>query len=193
MVHNNFYYADVNILGRSIHTIKKNTEALVVTSKKIGLEVNAEKTKYMVMSQDHNGRQNYNIKIGDKPFERVEQFKYMRTTLMNRNSIHEEIKSRLKSGNAYYHSVQNVLSSRLLSKNIKIKIYRTVILPVVFYGCETWSLTLREKHNLKVFKNRVLRKIFGPKRNKLTVQWRRLHNEELFDVHSSPILIQVIK
>ena len=78
-------------------------------------------------------------------YERVEEFKYFGTTLTNQNSIAEEIKSRLRSGNTYYHSVQNLLSSRLLSKNLKSKIYRTTILPVVLYGCETWSLTLTEE------------------------------------------------
>jgi len=72
------------------------------------------------------------------------------------------------SGNVYYHSVQNLLSSTLLSKNIKIKIYRTIILPIVLYGCETWSLTLREQDSLRVFENRVLRRIFGPERDKIT-------------------------
>ena len=98
----------------------------------------------------------------NRSFERVEEFKYLGTSLTNQNSIQEEIKSRLKSGNACYHSVQNLLSSRLLSRNLKIKIYRTIIVPVVLYGCETWSLTLREEHRLRVFKNRVLRRIFGP-------------------------------
>jgi ribosomal protein S1 len=107
--------------------IKKNTEALVVASKEIGLEVNAEKTKYMVMSRDQNAGQNHNIKIHNKSFERVEQFKYLETTLTNRNSIQEEIKSRLKSGNACYHSVQDFLPSSLLSKDTKIEIYRSII------------------------------------------------------------------
>jgi len=101
----------------------------------------------------------------------------LRTTLTNQNSIAEEIKSRLRSGNACHHSVQNILSSRLLSKNLKIKIYRTIILPVVLYGCETWSLTLREERKLRVFENMVLRKIFGPRREEVTGEWRRLHNE----------------
>ena len=87
----------------------------------------------------------------------------------------------LKSGNACYYSVQNLLSSRLLSKNLKIKIYRTIILPVVLYGCETWSLTLREERKLRVFENRVLRRVFGPKRDEVTGEWRKLHNEELRD------------
>ena len=80
------------------------------------------------------------------------------------NSIQEEIKSRLKSGNACYLSVQNLLSSRLPSKNLKVKIYRNIILAFVLYGCETWSLTLREERRLRVFESRVLRRIFGPKR-----------------------------
>ena len=90
------------------------------------------------------------------------------TTLTNQNSIQKEINSRLKLGNACYHSVQNLLSSSLPSKNLKIKIYRTIILPVVLYGCETWSLTLREEHRLRVFENRVLRRIFGLKRDGVT-------------------------
>jgi len=95
---------------------------------------------------------------------RLKEFKYLGTTLTIQNSILEEIKNRLKSGNACFHSAQNLLSSRLVSRNLKIKIYRTVILPVVLYGCETWSLILREEHRLRVFENRVLRGIYGPKR-----------------------------
>ena len=83
----------------------------------------------------------------------------MGTTLTNQNSIQEEIKSRLKLGNACYHSVQNLLSSSLLPKNLKTKIYRTIILPVVLYGCETWSLTMSEERRLRVSENRVLRRI----------------------------------
>jgi len=116
------YADDVNILGGSVHTIKKNTEALIVASKEIGLEVNVDKTKYMVMSRDQNAGRSHNMKIDNSSIERVEEFKYLRTTLRNQNFIQEEIKSRLKSRNACYHSVQNLLSSSLLSKNLKIKI-----------------------------------------------------------------------
>jgi hypothetical protein len=81
----------------------------------------------------------------------------------------------------------------LLSRNLKIKIYRTIILPVVLYGCETWSITLREERRLRVFENKVFRSVFGPKRDDVTVEWRKLHNEELNDLHSLPNIVRVVK
>jgi hypothetical protein len=116
------------------------------------------------MSRYPNSGQNQNIRIANESLENVAKSKYLGATLTNQNDIRDEINNGLSSGNACYHSVQNLLSSRLISKNLKIKIYKTVILPVVLYGCETWSLTLGEEHKLRVFENRVLRKIFGPKR-----------------------------
>jgi hypothetical protein len=116
----------------------------------------------------------------------VGRFKYWATTLTNYRSIEEEIKGRLLSGNACWHSVQS-----LPLKNVKIKIYRTIILPVL-YGCETWSPTLRN-HRLRVFENRVLRRIFGPKRDEVRREWRRIRNEELYALYSSPSIIRVIK
>jgi phage pi2 protein 07 len=94
----------------------------------------------------------------------VAKFRYLGMTLTNQKDIHDEIKIRLNSGNAFYHSIQNLLSSPLILKNLKIKIYKIVILPVVLYGYETWSFTMREEHRLRVFENRVLRRIFGRKR-----------------------------
>ena len=95
----------------------------------------------MFMSRDQNAGRSQDVKIDNSSFESVEEFKYLGTNLTKQNSIREEIKSRLKSGNACYHLVQNLLSSSSLSKNVKIKMYRNINLRVVLYGCETWSHT----------------------------------------------------
>jgi hypothetical protein len=154
------YADDVNLLGDSRATIKKNTETLIDAIKDVGLEVNAEKTKYMLLSRHQTAGQNHNIKIGDRSFENEKQFKYLGMTVTNTNLIQENIKRRLNLGNACYCSVQNLLFSCLMSKNVNIRIYGSVILPLVLYGYETWSLTLWQEHRLRVFGNRVLRRIF---------------------------------
>jgi hypothetical protein len=117
------YADDVNILGESLHTVEENTESLLVASKEIGLEVNSDNTKYMFMSRDQNAGQNQNIKIGNSFSEMVEELKYLGTTLTFQNSVREEMKSRLKSGNACYRLLQNLLSSSLLSKNLNLLTY----------------------------------------------------------------------
>ncbi|PNF38698.1 hypothetical protein B7P43_G17524, partial [Cryptotermes secundus] len=116
------YANDVNLLGDNVDTIKINTQTLIDASKEVDLEINTEKTKYMLLSRHQNAGQNLDIKI-NRCFENVAQFRYLGTTKTDRNLIQEEIKRRLNSGNACYHSVQNFLSSRLLSKNIKIRIF----------------------------------------------------------------------
>ncbi|KAJ4445233.1 hypothetical protein ANN_07034 [Periplaneta americana] len=171
--------------------IRENTGILLEASKEIGLEVNPENTKYMIMFRDENIVRNGNIKIGNLSFEEVEKFKYLRATVTNINDTRKEIKHRINMGNACYYSVEKLLSSSLLSKNLKVRIYRTVILPVVLYGCETWTLTLREEHRLRVFENKVLRKIFGAKRDEDTGEWRKLHNTELHALYSSPDIIKI--
>jgi hypothetical protein len=123
----------------------------------------------------------------------VAKFRYLGTTITNQNPIQEEIKRRMNSGNVCYHSVQNLLSSHLLSKNIKIGIYKTIILSMVLCWCETWFLTLREDRRLRVLENRVLRRTFGPKRDEVMGDWRKLHNEELHNLYSSPNIVGMIK
>jgi hypothetical protein len=113
----------------------------------------------MLLSRHQNAVQNHDIKIANRCIENVAEFKHFGTTVTNQNLIQEEIK-RLNSGNAYYHSVQQILSSRQLSKNVNIDMYKISIFPVVLYGCETGSLTLREEYRLRVFENRLMRRIF---------------------------------
>ena len=134
------------------------------------MEVNAERTKYTVMSNRQIAGQYQDIKRGDKSFESVQQSTYLRATLKHQNFIREEITSRLNSGNACPRSVQNILSSSLLYKNIQM--HGTVILPVILCGGSSCSLTPREDQRLRVYENRVLRKIFGPKRVNVPGEWR---------------------
>ncbi|KAJ4441837.1 hypothetical protein ANN_11696, partial [Periplaneta americana] len=155
------YADDVNMLGENPQTIRENTGILPEASKAIGLEVNPEKTKYMIMSCDENIVRNGNTQIGNLSFEEVEKFKYLGAT----SAV----------------------------KNLKVRIYKTVILPVVLYGCETWTLTLREEQRLKVFENKVLRKIFGAKRDEVTGEWRKLHSAEMHALYSSPEIIWNLK
>jgi hypothetical protein len=115
--HQHLAYADdVNLLADNIDTINKNTQTQIDASKEVGLEVNVEKTKCMWVSRDQNAGQNWEREIGNRSYENVSHFKYLGTTVKNQNMIQEEIKRRLNSGNARYHSVQNILSSRLLKK-----------------------------------------------------------------------------
>jgi hypothetical protein len=120
------------------------------------------------MSHYQKVGQEHSIKIANRSLEDVVKFKYLGTALTDQNCVHKEIKSRLNLGNACCSSLQSLLSSHLLSRNTKVKIYRTIILSVVLYGCETWSLTLREEHRLRVIESRVLRRIFGQKRDEVT-------------------------
>ncbi|KAJ4429859.1 hypothetical protein ANN_22063 [Periplaneta americana] len=181
------------MLGKNPQTVRENTGILLEASIEIGLEVNPEKIKYMIMSRDENTVRNGNIKIGNISFEEVEKFKYLGSTVTNINDTREEIKHRINMGNACYYSVEKLSSSSLLSKNLKVRIYKTVILPVVLYGCETWTLTVREERRLRVFENKVLRKIFGSKRDEVTGEWRKLHNTEVHALYSSPGIIRNIK
>ena len=147
-----------------LQTVKENAEIFIKASKDIGLEVNSEKTKYMITSFHQNVIQNQDIVIENLSFENVEKFRYLGVTVTNTNDMHEEIKHRINMGNAFYYSHEKVLSSRLLSKKLKVKTYKTIILSVVLYGSETWNPPMRVEHRLRVFENKIpvgiLRKIF---------------------------------
>jgi hypothetical protein len=120
----------------------------------------------------------------------VANLKYLRTTATNQNWVHEEIKCRLNSGNACYHSVQSLQSSHLVSKNLNIKIYKIIVSSVVLLGCETWSFTLREEHRFRAFENKVLKRKFGPG-EVMAGGSRRLHDEKLHNFYASQKIIMI--
>jgi hypothetical protein len=121
----------------------------------------------MLLCRHQNARKNREIKLTSISFKNIVRLKYFGTTLTDQNCNQNEIKRRLNSCNVCYSSVLKLLSSRLLSKNVKFRLYKNIIFLVVAYGCGTWSLILREKYRLRVFENRVLRRIFGPKRDEV--------------------------
>jgi sorting nexin-29 len=131
------YADDVNLVGDNTDIIKKNTETSIDASNELGLQINVVKAKYTLLSRHQNIGQNRDIKITNRSFENVSQFKYLGMIVTNQNLIQEEIEMILNSGNTCYQSVQNLVSSRLLSKNLKIRINKTIILPLVLHGCET--------------------------------------------------------
>ncbi|PSN39682.1 hypothetical protein C0J52_14416 [Blattella germanica] len=157
-IHKLLVYADdIILLGDSEEILKDNMHILRSNTRKLGLEVNVNKTKYMVTRRNASCNANGQLMTNEGNFE------------------------------------ERLVSSQLFSKNIKLKIYKTVILPVILYGCETWTLTLRDEKRLRVFENKVLRKMYGPERDEATGEWRRLQNTELKDLYGKPDIIRKIK
>jgi hypothetical protein len=138
----------------------------------------------MLMSRYQKVGHRRSIKIANRSYGDVAMFKFLGTTLTDQNCMHGEVNSRLNSGNACYRPVQSLLSSRLLSRNLKLKIYKTIYLPVFLYGCEIWSVTLREEHRLRTFENSWLRRTFGPKMDEVMGEWRKLYSVELHNLYS---------
>jgi len=175
------HVGSVNLLGENTHVEKKNTKTLLLASKKIGLEVNHEKPQYIYSCHVNKMEEKYhNIKIRNKIFKSVSKFIYLEKTVTNENLIHEEIKSRLTSGNIRYHSVQNILPFPLLSKNTKSKAYNSLTLHPVLNRCETSSFTMR-KAQADGVRKRGVENIMELQWHELTANWRKLHNEELRD------------
>ena len=145
------------------------------------------------MSRDRNAGRGHSVKTDNTSIERMEEFKYLGTTITDQNSIPEEIKSRLKLGNVCYHSVQNLLSSRLLSKTYISRYIELQFCPWFCMAAKPGRWHWGRNAGRGCFDNRVLRKAFGPKRDEVTGEWRKLHNEELNDLYSLPNIVRMVK
>ena len=144
---------------------------------KLGMEINENKTNYMVTSSYKHKRNAGDLRIGNKTFEAVQSFQYLRNIIGNTNSNNKCIKGRIMMGNKAYYANRQLVNSSLISRSSKLQIYRTSVRPVVTYGSESWTLTMEEERALAVFERKILRKIYGPvKENEL---WRIRRNDEL--------------
>lgn len=186
---------DIDIVGNSTLDIKSTLNEFEKGAGSIGLKINEEKTKYMytTRNEQHRDRLGQNITMDDYNFERVKKFKYLGTTLTENTDGTEEINCRIQAGNRCLYAVQDLLKSKLTSRRSKISVYKTIIRPVVMYGCETWTLTVTNEERLRVFERKVLRKIYGPIVDPATGQYRIRTNKELEDLYGDSNIIREIK
>jgi len=146
-------------------------------AKKVGLQINEDKTEYMVMGRRDRGTIFPHIKVGRYEFSRAKQIKYLGSIVTEKNETDKEVEARIVSGNKCFYGLSKILGSRSLSLEIKKQLYTTLIRPVVTYGEETWTLKKNEERKLMVFERKILRKIFGPVKDRETGEWRRRKNK----------------
>ena len=185
------YADDVVILGRTEGYIKETLEEMATVTQQIGLQMNEMKTKYMINRQEDIKEKKKEIEWRGKKYRKVETFKYLGSVITNTNEIETEIKSKLATGNKYYHALGSILRKRNIKQSIKIRLYKTVIRPAVIYGAETWTLTSKTKKRLMAWERKILRKIYGP--TKEDGQWRIKTNLELMTKYRSQNIVNIIK
>ncbi|KAI5707335.1 hypothetical protein M8J77_000363 [Diaphorina citri] len=184
------YADDIILISDSKEGIKSLVRSLTEETTPVGLVINVEKTKYMHFTRGANLQPGM-LEIDGKKYEKVHNFKYLGANIDSKNRTEEEIYARIKSGNRTKFALKKMLSSKLLSHTSKLRIYKTLILPVVLYGAETWTLTKKLENKLKVFENSVLRQIYGPINE--NGEWRRRRNRELRALYDNPDIVTTIK
>ncbi|VVC44605.1 Reverse transcriptase domain [Cinara cedri] len=187
---------EASLNGAKIKVNLANTlsQPVEVAAEKVGLRVNEEKTKYMVVSR-RNGNQVQEefIEVEEYKFKRVDQFKYLGSIITQDNDIKTEISTRLQSANKCFFGLSKIFRSRAISKNLKVRMYLTLLRPIVLYGAETWPLRKTEERRIAVFERKVLRKMYGAYYDVLANEWRKLHNEEVQSLFQRPDILKEIK
>lgn len=187
------YADDIDIIGRRKENVETSFVEIEKAADRVGLKINAHKTKYMLATRSDSTRQNFgqNVSIGDHNFEVVKEFVYLGSSVNQSNNTSEEIIRRIVLGSRCLYGLSKLLRSKNLSRSSKIQIYNTLILPVVMYGSETWELTAADCERLLIFERRVLRMIFGA----LCINgvWRSRYNRELANLYNHPSIVQKMR
>lgn len=186
------YADDIAMLGNTIEEIEESLEIIERRAKEVGLHMNIEKTKFMHVTKTQT-MTNTLVTINNHIFERVRDFKYLGVNINQNNRIEPEIDNRMNNASRSLYSMNNILTSKRISKNAKIKIYKTIIQPVLLYGCETWPLKQNILLRIQAFENRVLRKIFGPTFDTERNMWRIKKNLELRSLYNHPSVSNTIR
>ena len=181
---------DVALISRTKQELIDTTTRLQIEAQKVGLTINSAKTKYMVMNRVRNIGINY-LTVGEQTYEEVQDFKYLGALITAEGKQGREIEARIAAGNRCSGGLINVLKSKVLSRSAKLKIYKTVIKPVVAYACETLTLTKSEERKLNTWERKILRKIYGGKQ--VNGIWERRNNQELRDLYQDADLVASIK
>lgn len=186
------YADDIALLARNMSSLKENYIKLEQSAALSGLKINETKTKYMKMSRNETRRNQQNLTIGEYNLEGVNNFEYLGSELNNKNMMSDCIHSRIQAGNRSYYANIKLFKSKIISRNSKLKLYKTLIRPVVTYGAECWSMTTTEENALNIFERKILRKIFGPIRVSEEL-WRRRSNTELNELIENATIVKFIK
>ncbi|KAL4104510.1 hypothetical protein QTP88_019805 [Uroleucon formosanum] len=178
------YADDIIILGKSKLDVEERARKLINSSSSMGLVINENKTKYMVMTR--NAMTKSNLHVGDLTFEQVEDFKYLGVNINEKNNMHNEIRMRINAANRCYFTMREMFFSKILSRRTKERLYCTYMRPVVTYACETWSSTQGDEEKLQNFERKILRKIYGPVYNNELEKFERRKNENLQQLYNKP-------
>jgi hypothetical protein len=185
------YANDVVLIARTQKALKETFVTLQQETEKLGLIINTNETKYMKQSRKIN-KTKQNIEIAGQSYKAVNQFIYLGSQINSKNLIQEEIRLRIQAGNRSLFANKKLLKNKDLNAASKLQIYKTIVRPIVTYGCKTWTMTATEQNHLLVFERRVLRKIYGPKQDKDGI-WRMKTNEELEYLIKRKNIVRFIK